>query len=173
MSGTKCLPERPPATERNRKLVSREAACTRRLEGGEAVGGPGFGADAVVDEEQAGGVVLLFDLREAGVIGAPVGMLPILFEEIAFGDVGSAVGGDGAEFVHAAMDLLAGFAGGGSVGFVAAHAGIAAFAFGDDGEREGIQHSRIGGSVSRCFDGFARASSEAFIEMQADEIVAR
>jgi hypothetical protein len=28
----------------------------------EAVGGPGFGADAVVDEEKAGGIVFFFDV---------------------------------------------------------------------------------------------------------------
>jgi hypothetical protein len=32
-----------------------------RFQAGEAVGGPGLGADAVVDEEKAGGIVFFFD----------------------------------------------------------------------------------------------------------------
>jgi hypothetical protein len=41
-----------------------------------------------VDVEEAVRVVFLFDLGEAGMVGAPVGMLKVGLEEVAFGDVG-------------------------------------------------------------------------------------
>jgi hypothetical protein len=62
-----------------------------------------------VDEEEAIGLVFLLDFGEAGVVGAPVGMLKVRLEEVAFGDVDSAAGGDGAEFVHAAMHRVRSF----------------------------------------------------------------
>ena len=48
-------------------------------------------------EEEAVWVVFLFDFGEAGVVGAPVGMLEVGLEEVAFRDVGSSVGGDGGQ----------------------------------------------------------------------------
>lgn len=57
----------------------------------------------MVDEEEAVGIVFLFDLDEAGVVCAPVGTLKIGFEEVALRDVRSASGGDRSEFVHAAV----------------------------------------------------------------------
>jgi hypothetical protein len=48
-----------------------------------------------VYEEEAVWVVFLFDFGEAGVVGAPVGMLEVGLEEVAFRDVGSSAGGDG------------------------------------------------------------------------------
>jgi len=47
-----------------------------------------------VDKEEEVGLVLLLDFGESGVVGAPVGMLEVRLEEVAFGDVGSAAGSD-------------------------------------------------------------------------------
>ena len=70
---------------------------SRSLEPGKAVGAPLFRADSVVHEEEAVGVVFLFEFGKTGVVGTPVGLLKVGLEEVAFGNVCSAVGGYGAE----------------------------------------------------------------------------
>ena len=51
---------------------------------GEAVHAPVFAADAVVDGEDAVGVVALLDAQKTRVVRAPEGLLPIGLEVIAF-----------------------------------------------------------------------------------------
>ena len=75
-------------------------------------------------EEEAVGVVFPFDLCESCVVRAPVGLLKVGLEEVAFGDVGSTVGGDGAEFVHGAVHGVRGFAALRGVGLVIGNSGI-------------------------------------------------
>ena len=120
-----------------------------------------------MDDEESVGVVFFFDLGEAGVVGAPVGMLKIGFEEVAFGDVGSAVGGDGAEFVHAPVDSACGFAALGDVGLVIGNSWIRrALAVGDDSESKGTAHRGIHRGVFCSFDGFRRRARESLIKMK-------
>ena len=58
-------------------------------------------------------------------VGTPVGLLKVRLEEVAFGEVGSAVGGDSAEFVHRAVHGVRGFAALSNVGLVIRDSGYA------------------------------------------------
>src|SRR5271156_5638356 len=120
-----------------------------------------------MDEKEAVGVVFLFDLGEAGVVGAPVGMLKVGLEEVAFGDVGCAVGGDLAKFVHAAVHGVRGFAALRNVGLVIGNSGIRrALAIGDDSESKGTAHGGIHSGVFCRLDGFRRRAREPLVKMK-------
>src|SRR5271156_790566 len=120
-----------------------------------------------MDEKEAVGVVFLFDLGEAGVVGAPVGMLKVGLEEVTFGDVGSAVGGDVAKFVHAAVHGVRGFAALRDVGLVIGNSGIRrALAIGNDSESKGAAHRGIHSRVFRSLDGLQWRAREPLIKMK-------
>jgi hypothetical protein len=71
------------------------------------------------------------------VIGAPVRILKVGLEEVAFGDVGSPVGRYSPKFVHAAVYAVRGFAAPRNVGLVIANSGIrGALAVGTSLKRE-------------------------------------
>src|SRR5580700_6976649 len=70
----------------------------------------------------SGSYFFLISARRA--VGAPVGMPKVRLEEIAFRDVGSAAGSNGAEFVHTSMHGVGGFAALGNVGLVIGDSGI-------------------------------------------------
>ena len=52
----------------------------------------GFAADAVVNGEEAVGIVKALDAKQARVVGAPEGLLPVLLEIVAFVDVSTGLG---------------------------------------------------------------------------------
>ena len=140
----------------------------RRLEASKAVAGPWFRADAVVDEKEAVAVVVLFDLGEAGVVDAPVGVLEIGFEVVAFRNVSATPGSEGSEFAHATVNGVGSFAAFGEVRFVTADSGIGrALSVCDDGQGKGITDGRIHGGIFCSSDGFGGGAGEAFIEMKS------
>src|SRR6266566_9716964 len=73
----------------------------------EAVRAPLFRADTIVYKEQSRRVVFLLQRSEPRIIAAPIGMLPVLFEETTFRDIRSAVWRQCAQLVHANMNPLA------------------------------------------------------------------
>ena len=123
----------------------------------------------MVDEEEAVGIVFLFDLGEAGVVCAPVGMLKVGLEEVAFRDVGSAVwrrrrGVRSCSGVRCPRPAALG-----NVGLVIGNSGIrGALAVGDNGKSKGAAHRGIHRSVFCRLDGFRRRAGEPLIEMKFD-----
>jgi len=53
-----------------------------------------------MNEEEAVGIVFAFNLAQPRVINAPIGLLPARLEEIAFGEVGAAIGRQLSQFFH-------------------------------------------------------------------------
>ena len=51
-------------------------------------------------KEQAVVIVFVFDLAQPGIVLAPISLLPSDLEEIAFGEIGAAVGRQPHAFVH-------------------------------------------------------------------------
>jgi hypothetical protein len=56
-----------------------------------------------LDKKKTVRVISLLNFGEPRVVITPVGVLKVGFEEVTFGDVGSAAGSDGSKFVHRAM----------------------------------------------------------------------
>jgi len=120
-----------------------------------------------VREEETVRIIFSFDLSKPGVVVAPVGTLTVGFEEVALRDVGSTVGGDGAELVHATMHGVRGFAALRNVGLVIGNSGIRrALAVGDDGERKSAAHGWIHSGVLCGLDGLQRRAGEPLIKMK-------
>src|SRR5215831_11543092 len=101
-------------------------------------------------------------------VAAPIRLLPIFFEEIAFRDVGTSIWGHRAQFIHAAMNSCAGFTSSGNVWFVAENPGIPATIVCDNGQRKGAQDRGIRRGVARGLEGLARPARKSLIEMQLD-----
>src|SRR5471032_2864804 len=70
----------------------------------ETVGAPAFAPYAVMNEEQAIGIILIFHGEQPAVIRTPESPLPVGVEEIAFGDVRTGIRNQLAYFVHRAPD---------------------------------------------------------------------
>src|ERR1700694_4437894 len=122
-----------------------------------------------MDKEKAVRVISLFSFGQAPVVITPVGVLKVGFEEVTFGDVGSTIRRDGAEFVHAAMHRISLFPALREVGLVHGNSWIRwALAVGDNGEGKGALHCRIHGSIFCRFDGFRRRTREPLIEVELD-----
>src|SRR5262250_524654 len=115
------------------------ARCTPGC-GARPVGSSGLGADAVVHGEQAGGVVAVLDLGEAGVVVAPKRCLPVVLEVVGFGEVGGGRPGEGFERCHGGGDVPGVLACFRDIGLVAGDAGVGRGLVGPgDGQREGVQ----------------------------------
>src|SRR5580704_5323936 len=94
-------------------------------------------------------------------------MPKVRLEEIAFRDVGSAAGSNGAEFVHTSMHGVGGFAALGNVGFVIGNSGICRpLAVRNDGKSKSPAHCGIHRSVFGRLNGFQRRAGESLIEME-------
>ena len=64
----------------------------------------GFATDAVVNGEEAVGIVKALDSKQARVVGAPEGLLPLLLEIVAFVDVSTGLGCRRAQRRHRGAD---------------------------------------------------------------------
>lgn len=76
----------------------------------EAVRAPLFRANSIMDKEQAVRVILPFDCSEAGIIAAPVRVLPTILEEIALTEIRSRIRHERAKLSHALMNAARSFA---------------------------------------------------------------
>src|SRR5580658_6161063 len=65
-----------------------------------SVRAPAFAADAVMDEEEALGIVFVLDRAQPRVVLAPEGVLPVRLEKVGFPDIGADAGQELADFVH-------------------------------------------------------------------------
>src|SRR4029453_8517291 len=74
---------------------------------GGRVGGSGLGADAVVDPEQATGIVAVLDPGETGVVVAPERRLPVGLEVVGFRQGGGGALTQGVERGHGGAAALA------------------------------------------------------------------
>src|SRR5215216_4772798 len=91
---------------------------------GTPVGTSGLGADAVVDREQATGIVAVLDPGETGVVVAPERCLPVVLEIVGFREVGGGSLGEGVERGHGGGDDPGVAASLGDVRLVAGDAGV-------------------------------------------------
>src|SRR5208283_2293409 len=81
---------------RSRWVGDRRASVHPR----EPVRAPVFAADAVMEEEEALGIVFVLYRAKPRVIFAPEGVLPIRLEKVGFPDIRSGAGQELADFVH-------------------------------------------------------------------------
>src|SRR6516225_4673515 len=70
------------------------------LHAGEPVGAPALAADAVVEEEEALGIVFVLDRAKACVVLAPESLLPIRLEEVGLPHIGADARQEFADFIH-------------------------------------------------------------------------
>src|SRR6266511_3068756 len=89
----------------------------------EAVGAPFVTANAVVDEEETAGIILLFRRGQSRVVRAPERLLPRALEEVALRDVRTGVRHHLQQFIHRPVDGAGIPAGGRQIGFMAGNAG--------------------------------------------------
>src|SRR5438128_4720939 len=133
----------------------------------EAIGTPLFGPHAVMDEEEAGRVILLFHRRQSGVIRTPEGLLPGALEEVAFRDIGPCPGYDLQQFVHRCADLAGMSASDCNIRLMTGDAGESRRSTaGDDRQGKRIQHSGIRGGVPGRRQFFGRRPGKSLVEMQ-------
>ena len=110
-----------------------------------------------MDEEQPVRVILLFDLSEARIVAPPIRLLPSLLEVVALAHIRAAVGRDRAQLVDASIDALRGFTPLLNARLMSRDSGIRGLLpIGNDRQREGAQHRRIGRGVFRPRDGLGR-----------------
>src|SRR5262249_18160503 len=158
-------PVRPPELlDIERRRLSPTGGCAR-----EALGTPGLPPPPVGYKEQPGGTVFLLHRHEPRVVRPPIGLRPSGLEEIALGEITSAVGREAFEQGHGATDHAGGLAGSDEIGRMAGEVGIGGRAFAaDDRQCEGIEHFRV---HRRVAGGGARrwgASGETLLEVELD-----
>src|SRR6266536_6606984 len=85
----------------------------------EPISTPLFAANALVDEEEAGGIVLLFHSRQPRIIRSPERLRPGTLEEIALRDIGSRLGRHFKQLIHRAVHSAGMPAGDGQIGSIA------------------------------------------------------
>jgi hypothetical protein len=133
----------------------------------EAIGAPVFAADAVMDEEQTGGIVLGFHSAQPRIIRPPEGDLPVAFEKIALRDVGARIRYQFAQFRAGLADGDSMVARVWRIGGMAEQVRIGArIATGDDREREGGQGRRVHRRVAGGGDIGGIGPAEPLVEMQ-------
>src|SRR5260370_503979 len=121
---------------------------------------PVFAADAVVDEEEAGGIVFVLDRAEPRIIFAPKGVLPIRLEEVGFPDIGADAGQKLADFVHSPVGGLSLALRDRRVRLMSGNAGIGGLLEGAaDYEREGVDHRGGPRRLPGCGDRFRGPAS--------------
>src|SRR6516225_2192462 len=85
-------------------LVGRWASRSASFNPGESVGAPVLAAHAVMEEEEAVGVVFLLNALKAPVVVAPEGVLPVRLEVVRLPDVGGGARHEFAQFAHRCGD---------------------------------------------------------------------
>src|SRR5262245_26405698 len=95
-----------PSTSSDYHWISNKRMSTPLAQPGESIPTPILAADAVVDKEQALGIVVVLHLPQPLVVGAPEGASPIGLEVVGFRDVGPGLGDELAQLPHRGGDAL-------------------------------------------------------------------
>src|SRR5579872_2492042 len=154
----------PPgvAPDRGRRHRASAVLC-------KSVGAPAFAADAMMNVEEAVGIVFLLDGAEPRVMAAPIGLLPIRLEEIALPYIGGGAWNELAQFAHRLGDGSGVASRRGCIGLVSGDARIGGLLVrAADRQRESVDHGRVHRRILRRIDRLGRSAGEPFVEVKGD-----
>src|SRR3984957_5782624 len=132
----------------------------------ESIGAPVLTADAVMEEEEAVGIIFTLDREKPGVVFAPEGLLPMRLEEVSLPHIRANAGQELADRVHRLVHGLGLGPRGCRVWLMAGNAGIGGLSAGAaDREREGVDDGRVHCRILRRGDRFRGRSRDALVAM--------
>src|SRR5262249_53912839 len=135
---------------------------------------PVLAADAMMEKEEAVGIVFVLDRAKPRIVSAPEGVLPIRLEEVGFPDVGANAGQELADFAHGRVDGLSLAAGGRRVRLVAGNARIGGLSQGaGDRQRESVRDRWIHRRILGRGDRLRRRAREPLVAVQRYALMLR
>src|SRR5277367_5836513 len=161
--------ERPGVTVMRASQVPPSSVHPRK-----SVRAPVFAADAVMEEEEAFGIVFVLDRPQPRVILAPERILPVWLEKVGLPHIRADAGQELADFVHRQVHRVELASCGLRIRLMAGNAGIGGLSqCVADHEREGVDDRRVHRRVLRPGDRVGRGARKPLVAMQRHLLMLR